>query len=68
MGLAALTLGGISKMKWEYKIVALPLMVLSDEHKKAAHYEQILNTFGIAGWEAVNMDGIFVLMKRKKEK
>jgi len=52
-------------MQWEYKIVDFPMLMFKDESKRTEHYEQMLNELGKAGWEAVNMGQLCVLMKRQ---
>ena len=40
-------------IQWEYKIVALGLIVDATEPKQREKHEQILNNLGSEGWEAV---------------
>jgi uncharacterized protein DUF4177 len=40
-------------MQWEYKIVALGLIVDATEHNQREKHEQILNDLGREDWEAV---------------
>jgi hypothetical protein len=40
-------------MQWEYKLVALGLLVDSTEPHQREKHEQILNDLGREGWEAV---------------
>ena len=40
-------------MQWEYKIVALGLLVDATEPRQREKQEQILNDLGREGWEAV---------------
>ena len=40
-------------MQWEYKIVALGLMVDATEQNQREKHEQILNDLGREEWEAV---------------
>jgi hypothetical protein len=40
-------------MQWEYKLVALGLLVDATEPHQREKHEQILNDLGREGWEAV---------------
>ena len=40
-------------MQWEYKLVALGLIVDATEQDQRKKHEQILNDLGREGWEAV---------------
>jgi hypothetical protein len=40
-------------MQWEYKLVALGLLVDATEPDQRKKHEQILNNLGSEGWEAV---------------
>jgi hypothetical protein len=40
-------------MQWEYKLVALGLLVEATEPNQREKHEQILNNLGREGWEAV---------------
>jgi hypothetical protein len=40
-------------MQWEYKLVALGLLVDATEPNQREKHEQILNNLGLEGWEAV---------------
>jgi hypothetical protein len=40
-------------MQWEYKLVALGLLVDATEPHQRKKHEQILNDLGREGWEAV---------------
>ena len=40
-------------MQWEYKLVALGLLVEATEPNQREKHEQILNNLGHEGWEAV---------------
>ena len=40
-------------MQWEYRLVALGLMVDATEQHQRQKHEQILNDLGREGWEAV---------------
>jgi Domain of unknown function (DUF4177) len=45
--------GGSFYMQWEYKLVALGLLVDATEPHQREKHEQILNDLGREGWEAV---------------
>jgi hypothetical protein len=53
-------------MQWEYKLVALGLLVDATEPKQREKHEQILNDLGREGWEAVAYEAQSdtVLLKR----
>jgi Domain of unknown function (DUF4177) len=40
-------------MQWEYKLVAVGLLVEATEPNQREKHEQILNNLGREGWEAV---------------
>jgi Domain of unknown function (DUF4177) len=50
-GARARTVSGY--MQWEYKLVALGLLVDATEQHQREKHEQILNELGREGWEAV---------------
>jgi hypothetical protein len=53
-------------MQWEYKLVALGLLVEATEPNQREKHEQILNNLGREGWEAVAYaaQSDIVLLKR----
>ena len=53
-------------MQWEYKFVALGLLVDATEPHQREKHEQILNDLGRCGWEAVayTAQSDTVLLKR----
>ena len=51
--LIALRENGNAYMQWEYKIVALGLIVDATEQNQREKHEQILNDLGRDEWEAV---------------
>jgi hypothetical protein len=53
-------------MQWEYKLVALGLLVDATERHQRQKHEQILNDLGRQEWEAVayHAQGDTVLLKR----
>jgi len=53
-------------MQWEYKLVALGLLVDATEPKQREKHELILNDLGREGWEAVAYEAQSdtVLLKR----
>lgn len=56
-------------MQWEYKIVALGLIVDATEPNQRERHEQILNDLGREGWEAFaySAQSDTVLLKRPKK-
>ena len=53
-------------MQWEYKIVALGLMIDATEPNQRERHEEILNDLGREGWEAFaySAQSDTVLLKR----
>lgn len=53
-------------MQWEYKIVALGLVVDATEPNQRGQHEKILNDLGLEGWEAFaySAQSDTVLLKR----
>jgi len=52
-GLTLIALREIQHMQWEYKIVALGLIIDATEQNQREKHEQVLNDLGREEWEAV---------------